>query len=134
VPTYGYGNSFFLTRQAERLTGVSNLWKDTYPARIEYRGWDSYGLWSSIYPWLASDLTFPGVLVAVFFVGWMFGAVWRDILVGKNPFAVALFAQLVLMLFYFPANNQLMQSGEGLSGFVVILIAWLRTRGEPAAK
>jgi hypothetical protein len=130
VPCYGIGNSYFLERQAQRLTGVDSLWKRSYPARIERRGWDSEGLWSSIYPWIASDLSFPGSLGAIFMIGWLFARVWRDVLVGENPFAVALFAQLVLMVFYFPANNQIMQSGEGLSAFLVTLIVWRWTRNK----
>jgi hypothetical protein len=134
VPTYGIGNSFFLTRQGERIVGDDDLWKRTYPARVEYRGWDSVGLWSSVYPWFASDLSFPGALVAVFFVGWIFARTWRDVIVGENPFAVIMFAQVVLMLFYFPANNQVLQFGEGLSGFYFTLIAWARTRGWRATR
>jgi len=38
---------------------------------------------------------------------------------------VALFA---IMLFYFPANNQTTQFGEGFTAFWGILAAWLLTR------
>ena len=76
VPTYGVGNSFFLTRQAVRLTGVTALAQAPYPMRIEEDGWDAYGLWSTIYPWIASDVSFPGTLIVVFFIGRLFALSW----------------------------------------------------------
>jgi hypothetical protein len=128
VFTYGVGNSFFLTRQAVRLTGVTSLAQAPYPMRIEENGWDAFGLWSTIYPWIASDVSFPGTLIVVFLVGRLFALSWLDTLEGENPFAVAMFAQFVIMLFYFNANNQCLMGGEGFSAFTVLLILWLNTR------
>jgi len=130
VPCYGVGNSFFLSRQAERVLDRNDLTNRSYPARLETRGWDSLVLWSSIYPWLASDLTFPGTIVAVFWIGWLFARVWRDVIDAGNPIAVSLLSQVVIMLFYFPANNQVMQFGEGLSAFVVTLALWSWTQAK----
>jgi hypothetical protein len=131
VPCYGVGNSFFLSRQAERLLDRDDLLSRSYPARLETRGWDSLVLWSSVYTWWASDLTFPGTILAVFWVGWLFAQCWRDVIDGNNPIAVSLLAQVLIMLFYFPANNQLLQFGEGLSAFVVTLGVWHWTRTRP---
>lgn len=128
VPTLGVGNSFFLTRQAARITGNHAIEGMSYPARIEKYGWDSVALWSSIYPWLASDLSFPGTVVAVFFIGRLFAMSWLDTLWGGNPFAVVVFSLFVIMLFYFPANNQVLQFGEGLSAFFVCIWLWFSTR------
>jgi hypothetical protein len=36
--------------------------------------------------------------------------------------------QFAIMLFYFPANNQTSQFGEGFTAFWAILIVWLLTR------
>jgi hypothetical protein len=132
VPTWGVGNSIFLSRQAARLTGNEQILDANYPARIERYGWDAFGLWSSIYPWIASDVSFPGTIVVVFLIGRLFVLLWLDTLQGANPFAVALFSQVVIMLFYFPANNQLLQSGEGFTAFWVTLLLWWRTRRENA--
>lgn len=134
VPCFGIGNSYFLQRQAIRITGNDNLSRYSYPSRLEKRGWDAEGLWSSIYPWIASDVSFPGSILVIFLIGWLFGKVWTDVLVGMNPFAVALFSQMTLMLFYFPANNQLMQSGEGLSAFLITMLCWRWTRAGAAGR
>jgi hypothetical protein len=128
VPMYGVGNSMFLYRQAARITGNPRIGELPYPVRIEKYGWDAEGLWSSIYPWIASDVSFPGTIVVVFLVGRLFALSWLDTLGGGNPFAVVMFSIFVIMLFYFPANNQMLQSGEGLTAFWGTLILWQRTR------
>ncbi len=127
VPMFGIGNSTFLSRQTARFIGDSGVPNRSYPVRIEKYGWDSVGLWSTIYPWIASDVSFPGTILIVYLIGKLFALSWLDTLAG-NPFAVVLFAQFLIMLFYFPANNQLLQSGEGFTAFWVTLILWWRSR------
>ena len=100
----------------------------SYPSRIESDGWDALGRWSSIYPWIASDVSFPGTIVVVFLIGRLFAIAWFDALSARNPFAFGMVGQFVTMLFYFPANNQTSQFGEGFTAFWVILIVWLLTR------
>jgi hypothetical protein len=132
VPTFGVGNSFFLLRNVVRLTGFARLEAMPYPMRVESTyGWSASGNWSTIYPWLASDVSFPGTLIVVFLVGRLLAVTWLDSLQGRNPWAVVLFSQLVIMLFYFPANNQILQSGESLFAFIVTLFLWLRSRHMP---
>jgi len=133
VPMYGVGNSTFLYRQAARITKDPGILERPYPVRIEKYGWDSQGLWSSIYPWIASDVSFPGTIVVVFLIGRLFAQSWLDTLRGDNPIAVVMFSIFVIVLFYFPANNQMLQSGEGFAAFWVTLIIWRRTRGRVLA-
>ena len=126
-PMWGTGSSMWVTRQVSRFDpGWATR---SYPARLQQRGlWDAEGLWSSIYPWLASDVSFPGVLLIVFLVGRLLASAWLDTLRAANPFAVACLAYLLIMLFYFSANNQVMQSPESLFGFFATLILWQLTR------
>jgi hypothetical protein len=133
VPMYGVGNSMFLYRQAARMTGNARILERPYPVRIEKYGWDAQGLWSSIYPWIASDVSFPGTVVIVFLVGRLFAQSWSDTLRGDNPLAVVMFSIFIIVLFYFPANNQMVQSGEGLTAFWGTLILWQRSRGRVLA-
>jgi hypothetical protein len=128
VPMFGLGNSMFLTRQAARLTANQHILSEPYPVRIEKYGWDADRLWSSIYPWFASDVSFPGTILIVYYIGKLLALSWLDALTGMNPFAVVMFSQFLIMLFYFPANNQLLQSGEGFTAFWVTLLIWWRTR------
>lgn len=129
VPMWGLGNSRFLYLNAAELTGIDKLQELPYPVRVQKHGkWDAYEHWSSIYPWIASDVSFPGAILAVFVIGRLFAQSWLDSVRGANPFAIAALAQLVIMLLYFPANNQVVQSGEALTSFYGILAAWLLSR------
>lgn len=134
VPMYGVGNSIFLYVNAAKATGAAKIEEMPYPVRVEQSGgWDAYVQWSSIYPWIASDVSFLGVIVVVFVVGRLFAMAWCDTLAGQNPWAVAMLAQLLIMLFYFPANNQMMQTGEAFFSFYGVLAFWLYTRKDRSA-
>jgi hypothetical protein len=128
VPMFGVGNSMFLYFNASKITGMKEIENMPYPIRIGEDGWDGYGQWSTIYPWIASDVSFAGTILVVFLIGYFFALSWIDTLKGTNPYAVAVFAQFLIMLFYFSANNQVMGSGEALFGFYGLLLMWLYTR------
>jgi hypothetical protein len=128
VPCYGVGNSVFVQRQVARITGNEFFLDCPYPMRIESSGWHASGYWATIYPWIASDVTFPGTVVVMFLIGWMAGRVWLDVLGGRNPIAVALFGQVLVLLYYVPAHNKVMHAGESAVAFSVLLITWLATR------
>jgi hypothetical protein len=128
VPMFGVGNSMFLYFNASKFTGMKEIEEMPYPIRIGEDGWDGMGQWSTIYPWIASDVSFLGTIIVVFFIGRLFASAWVDTLRGSNPYAVAIFTQLLIMLFYFPANNQVLQTGEALFGFYGLLLFWLFTR------
>jgi len=128
VPMFGVGNSMFLYFNAIKITGMKEIAEMPYPMRIIEDGWDGMRQWSSIYPWIASDVSFLGTIIVVFFIGRLFASAWVDTLRGINPYAVAVFTQLLIMLFYFPANNQVLQTGEALFGFYGLLLFWLFTR------
>ena len=99
------------------------------PVRIREGGLYASQYWSTIYPWIASDVTLPGTVLVLGAIGWLAGLVWMDVLGGRNPFAVALLGQLLVLLYYIPAHNKVMQTGEGISAFAVLLGAWLFARG-----
>ena len=131
VPTWGVGNSVFLHRQMARLLGDETILAKTYPRRIEARGWNASVYWATIYPWLASDFTFPGVVLVMMGIGWIVGRVWVDVIGAANPLAVIFLGQLLLMLYYFPAHNKVMHSGEGVLAFWTWALLWWWLR-EPA--
>ncbi len=125
----------FLTRQAARILDDDSLLYLSFPDRVQQQtGWNAYRLWATIYPWIASDVSFVGVLVVVFLIGRLFAQSWLDSLMLRNPFAVAIFAQFIIMLFYFNANNQCLQDGEGISTFWVLLVLWRSSRPSAAAR
>jgi hypothetical protein len=128
IPTFGVGNSVFLVRQAARILEDPSIESRPYPMRIEKYGWLVGRYWHTIYPWLASDVTFPGVILVVFLIGRYFAQSWVDVITIGEPFAVCMLAQFLIMLFYFAANNQCLQSGEGAVSFVATIVAWRVSR------
>ena len=129
VPMFGVGHSMFVTRQAARITGIDELKSRSYPDRIMIEDdWNSYGRYTTIYPWIASDVSFPGTILVVFLIGRLLAFSWLDTLRGINPFAVVMFAQFVMMLFAFVTVNWIVNAGEGFSAFWGILLLWLFTR------
>lgn len=128
VFSYGVGNSYYYTGIVESFVGHNFIADKTYPARIEYTGWGSKTKWHSIYTWIASDITFYGVLIFVFFIGWLLSLAWMESVVAKNPFAISFLPLIILMLFYFPANNQILAFSETSNAFYFILVIWLLSR------
>jgi hypothetical protein len=129
VWTRGFGNSFFLHMVQDRLLGSELARRTCYPARVEEAfGYSMLGHWHSVYPWLASDLTFPGVVLFVALIGALLAVTWFETLAATNPFSVALFANLCLMLVYFNANNQMLGFPVQFSTMMGTLALWLLTR------
>ncbi len=126
--SYGVGNSLFLIGIFEKFAGRGTIFDKTYPARVEKYGWGAHNNWHSFYTWIASDVTFTGAIILVFFIGRIFAMTWIDTLKKENPFAVSMLALLVIMLMYFPANNQVLAFGHTWPAFFAILCCWLFTK------
>ena len=124
----------FLQRQFARITGDETILRCAYPVRIHESGLYATGYWTTIYPWIASDVTFPGTVLVLAAIGWLSGRVWLDVLGGQNPLAVALLGQVLVLLYYIPAHNKIMQTGEGILAFTVLLAAWMVGRTRPESQ
>jgi len=118
--TYFVGNSYSLARVVEIISGDNiAIIEKTYPVRVgvEY-GWD-LSKWHSLFSWLASDITFYGVIVLSFFFGFLYGKLWVYTVSYHNPFSGPLFLNLSLGLIFSFSNNQLM---HGMAGVVTLAI------------
>jgi hypothetical protein len=124
VCTYGVGNAPWMAVVADRILGINTLEVSSYPDRIEDTGWIASQRFHTIYSWLASDVSFYGVVLVMFLIGRVFGLVWVDCLSADNPLAVGLLGFLIVMIGYFPANNQIMMFPEQCSGFLGVLGLW----------
>lgn len=126
--TYGVGNSRTLTIYAEKIfdTSISNK---TYLARNEATySWPNGMFWSTIFPWLASDLSFFGVPIFMYLMGWLLAYCWFDFIYTKNSLALVAICQLFIFVIFIPANNQLVQSYQSLFGTVVLFAVYGLTR------
>lgn len=125
--TFGVGHSLFWTGMLDHFTGI-DVTEQTYPARIEDQfGWSMQIRWDSVYPWLASDLSFPGTIVLMVVIGRLLASTWFDTQAGENPYALALFILLMLIILYFPANDKMLTNAYSVGAFWGLLIMWLAT-------
>jgi len=125
---FGLSNSYFIMRNIEKVTGWSGLENISYGRRLDKEIGASYGLfWSTFYTWIASDFSFPGTIIVVFFIGFLLSLALKDALFCLNPLAVTSFCTIFHFIFHFPFNNPL-QDGSGLTTCFVIPVIWLISR------
>ncbi|MER7469958.1 MULTISPECIES: hypothetical protein [unclassified Micromonospora] len=117
--TRGLGASPALGSYLEQYTGINPRHSDRYTARTEAAtGWPDGMYWSTIFPWLASDLTYPGSIAFMALVGWFLAKFWWEAIRQRRLLSMALFCQLALLIAFVPANNQLGQTRPALIAFV----------------
>lgn len=124
--TYGLGNSIALSSYATQYLGTTFMGDYTYVARAEeFTGYPALQYWSTIFPWLASDLTFPGTIVLMFFISRLYARTWLESIEKYNILSVLLFTRLNILWAFLPANNQLMQTRESTIATIVLFVIWI---------
>lgn len=123
---YGVGHSTFLMRRVGMLLGDADFfWYRSYPARLELEtGYNATGKWHTIYPWLASDVTFTGAIILVGVLAYFYARAWSDCLHGRNVLAISFFCLCSMCFYYLPANNGRLSYPEESVAFWGIFIAW----------
>jgi len=125
----GLGASRALDSYWTQYVGGQGASESAYPYRTEDRtGWPALTYWCTIYPWLASDLTFPGTVFFMGLVGWFLAKFWYEAAYRRSLLAVLLFCQLMLLIAYVPANNQIGTSRASLIAFICLAGAYLLNR------
>ncbi|MEU4470489.1 hypothetical protein [Micromonospora sp. NPDC023888] len=108
---------------AEQTFDVDLTEHPSFPDRTENEmGWPARMYWATIYPWLASDLTFPGAALFMGLVGWLFAGSWRAAVSSRRVIPSLIFAQLCILVVYVPANNQLGMAPESIVGMATLLV------------
>jgi hypothetical protein len=116
--TFGFGNSPFLSRQFEWITGIS-LKNRTYQYKIDNL-WSESVQWHTFYSQFANDFHFLGVSVLLFFIGFFMAITWKSIFLFSNYFALLLMPLYFEMFIFIPANNQIFGYIETLSTFFIL--------------
>ena len=112
-----------------QYVGGKGASESAYPYRTEVRtGWPAGRYWSTIYPWLASDLTFPGTIAFMGVLGWFYARFWYEAAYRRSLLSVLLFCQITLLLFYVPANNQIGVARTSFIAFICLTIAYMTNR------
>ncbi|WIV12113.1 hypothetical protein [Proteiniborus sp. MB09-C3] len=126
MPTFGIGSSMAVLINVSNLFDTNKIFERTYVYRnyIE-NGWDWHGKWSSFYVWVASDVSFFGVLIIISILGYILARSWNRLINYRDYISVIVFTQLMIMIFYLPANNQLFQFFEGLVGNIFWITVWV---------
>lgn len=119
----GVGQSLFLV---DRISEITDIDKYTLQKKVEKKyGWDSRVQWFTMYSWIANDVGFIGVLFYMFFLGFIFALVYKDVLYNSNVIAKVFFCLLMIQFVFIPANNQLMVNMNSSFSIVFILILWV---------
>lgn len=123
---YGLGGSRALSSYKTQYFGGEDYYELSYPARTERAtGFPALMYWQTIYPWLASDFTYFGAVVAIGLVGVLWGGLWIESVFSLRPVAIVLFGQLCIFVIYIPANNQIFASRLSLIGLGTLVLLYL---------
>lgn len=125
--TYGIGFSEFLQDYLKKFTGIdakklsygSRIIKVTNPPMVS-----TYG-WATAYTQFAGDLTFPGVVIFLGFLGAVVGLLWIDVVEKGNIFGVPFLIQMALLLVFIPANCITFNSGGYFVTFWGTAVIWV---------
>ncbi len=126
--TYGLGHSPVLISIYSNITGDDGLYERSFLYKMKDSGWDDKGVWSTMFPWIASDVGFPMTVVAMLFLSFLFSKSWVGAVKLDNDYAALVFVNLFLLFMYAPANNQLAQTADAYFGFWFWLIFWFMSK------
>lgn len=127
--TYFIGNSYSLGRIVEiAISNNGAVLEHTYPYRVGViYGW-GFDKWHSLFAWLASDITFIGVLFLAPLFAFLYARLWLQAIKASNPFSGPLFIYLSLGLIFSYANNQIMHTLPGVIVLLLLLAGWMFSR------
>lgn len=123
--SYGLGHSPVALNTYEALTGDRTPRLRSYTYRNGENAWLEEYYWSTLVTWIANDVGFPGAVLVLGLIGYLWGLWWREAAAGMSDPAAVLFALATTMMFYFPANNQVFLTADGYLVFAVWTCIWL---------
>ncbi len=119
------GNSIYISHLVDRLfrTAIAD---QTYTARNEtVNGWSESVYFNTLYTWLASDVSFLGVIVLFFFGGAFFAKVWIEVIDRRFLFALPVCYQFAYGLIFAPTNNSLFNTLSEIIKTLAIICIYL---------
>lgn len=120
--TLGFGNSQFLTRQIEWVTG-HDFSQYTYQHKID-AVWSEAAQWHSLYSYIANDVHFFGVAAWNLVMGFYLAKLWKSFLDENNLYAKFLLPLFAVLVVFTPANNQVFGYLETFSAFFFMTLLW----------
>jgi hypothetical protein len=132
--TWGIGHAPFIATLYTNITGDAELYTRSYTYRLRDLGWSDENQWSTMFPWIANDISFFGVPLLMLLIGAAFGASWRDAVFANDDRAAVVFAIFGIMLGYLPANSQVTLVPDHYFALLVWLSLWLLARRQPSKR
>jgi hypothetical protein len=130
--SFGLGHSPAAISVYEALSGDQGPHLRTYTYRNGADGWPEDYYWSTLMAWLANDVGFAGTLPLLAGIAYLWGMWWREAAAGMSDPAAILFCLATMMMFYLPANNEVLASYEGYAVLGVWIAIWLVHRRRSA--
>ncbi|MGM7702962.1 hypothetical protein ACSVDE_14625 [Pseudalkalibacillus sp. Hm43] len=127
TPMFGIGNSMFLI---DNFQGIfkENFFEHTFQEKLTVYGWDPFVQWHTFYLWIANDVSLFGVIFVMFFIGYVYATIWKDVLLYSNPIAIVLMSLYSIMFAYISANNQVLTYPTTFLAFWGLTFYWVITR------
>lgn len=123
--THFLGFSYSISVIANRLFGVEWEWPNTLIVQVaNSTGWDE-SKWNTIFPYYATDFTFPGTVVIFGYFAYVYARAWNSAIKYENPFSILVFSLLTMGALFIPANNQLLHSPGGLFTTALVTALYL---------
>lgn len=124
--TFGIGHSIFLLDQFKYFFGL-DLIPYTYQQKIN-DDWHRLVQWHSFYSQMANDVSFPGVAIIMFILGYVLAVFYISAIKYQNTIAKILMPIFAIMFLYMPMNNQIFNFLETLFSFYILVFLWLINR------
>lgn len=124
----GVGHSPAVASAASALFGVKGLYENSYTYRNYFNGWNDETQWSTMAIWIANDVGFPGALIFFALMGYLWSMAWKDAVYARNDRAAVFCCVIMMAVFYFPANNQMMATFDSYLTTIFWLIYWISGR------
>jgi len=115
--TYGFGSGYFPLNVYRAATGT-DIFERSYVSKISPR-WHPTINWHTAYLWFANDVSFIGLPIVTFIIGFLFFVIYRLAKRG-NLFAIAVFPLYISLLLFLPCNNLVLGNPSSAVAFIVL--------------
>lgn len=115
--TYGFGNGYFPLNMYRAATGT-DIFERSYVSKISPY-WHPTINWHTAYLWFANDVSFIGLPVITFLIGFLFFFIYRLAKRG-NLFAISVFPLYISLLLFLPCNNLVLGNPSSAVAFIVL--------------
>lgn len=128
-PTFGFTSFKGVLAMFVKYLGVPDLFQNSYLIRNQIaNNYPALSIWSTIFPWLASDFSFYFLPFIMLVISYKFSFIWNKTIRTGNPYGYLLLGQFFIFWFMIPANNQLFHTLGNSASFILILYLYLKSK------